>query len=55
MMVFHAFKCSNKTSQSKPTVFKTFTVNAKLMEGLILTTDKTIIFFAKCMIKYHRY
>ena len=55
MMVFHAFKCSNTTFQSKPAVLKTFTVNAKLMAGLILTTDKTIIFFAKCMLKYHRY
>ena len=54
MMEFRAFKCSDITSQSKPSVLKTFTVNAKLMEGLILTTDKTIIFCAKCMIKYNR-
>ena len=43
-MLFHAFKESHTKSYFEPSVLKIFTVNAKLIEGLMLTTDITIFF-----------
>ena len=38
-MVFHAFIECDTTFHFQPSVLKTFTVNAKLTESLILTID----------------